>query len=116
MITADVGIKHDLNKPQLELISPIALEELSKVLSFGSKKYSPWNWSKGIAYTRVLAGILRHTFAYIRGESKDPETGLSHIAHAMAGCMFILHYERFRPEFDDREIEAYSTKNTTLTA
>lgn len=102
------GMKFDDTKPPLELISPLALDELAKVLGFGAKKYEPYNWAKGIRYTRVLGAILRHVFAYLRGESKDPESGLSHIAHAMCGCMFLLHYEKMRPEFDDRAEKAYT--------
>lgn len=103
------GIKADDGKEPMDLISPVALSEVAKVLQFGAQKYASWNWSKGLPYTRVLAGILRHVFAYLRGEDKDPESGLSHIAHAMCGCMFILHYEKYRASFDNREKEAYKT-------
>ncbi len=103
------GAKHDGGKIPLELLSPVALEELGKVLQFGAKKYAAWNWAKGIAYSRILGAILRHVFAYMRGEDKDPETGLSHIAHAMTECMFLLHYEKFKTEFDDRPKEMYCT-------
>lgn len=108
-----VGVKHDQQKIRLELLSPIALEELSKVLTFGANKYAAWNWSNGLSYTRVLGALLRHTFAYMRGESHDPETGLSHMAHAMCNCMFLLHFEKMRPEFDDRETSAYRPVDNT---
>ena len=107
--SSTIGVKFDTDKPRLELISPVAIEELAKVLAFGAKKYSAYNWSKGIVYTRILAAILRHTFAYMRGESKDPETGLSHIAHVMCNCMFLLHFERFRPDMDDRPKDVYAS-------
>lgn len=102
------GMKFDGEKPRHDLISPLALDELAKVLAFGAKKYEPYNWAKGIKYTRILGAILRHTYAYLRGESVDPETGINHIAHAMCGCMFLLHYEKMRPEFDDRNKDAYT--------
>ena len=102
------GTKFDGDKPRMDLISPIALEELAKVLDFGSKKYEAWNWSKGISYTRILAATLRHTYKYIMGESIDPETGVSHMASVMCNAMFILHYEKYRPEFDDRNKEAFT--------
>lgn len=108
------GLKFDQEKPRMDLISPVALEELAKVLTHGAKKYSAWNWSNGIAYTRVLAALLRHIYAYLRGEDKDPETGLSHIAHAMCNCMFLLHFDKFRREFDDREKAAYTEQSTLL--
>jgi len=100
--------KYDDKKPRLDLISQIALEQLAGVLEFGSKKYSAWNWAKGIKYTRILAAILRHTYKYISGETLDPETGISHMAAVMCNAMFILHYEKLRPEFDDREKDAFN--------
>lgn len=102
------GLKFDQEKVPLELISAEAIMQLGAVLQFGAKKYAPWNWSRGITYTRVLGAALRHIFAYLSGESKDPETGLSHIAHAMCCCMFVLHYEKYRKEFDNRSFEAYN--------
>ena len=101
------AVKLDNDKPKMDLMSAVALEELSKVLTFGSKKYASWNWAKGLKYSRILAAILRHTLAYMRGQTIDPETGLSHMAAVMCNAMFLVHFEKFRPEFDDREKEAY---------
>lgn len=105
--TDSVAIKHDDSKVRLELLSPIALTEIAKVLTFGAKKYASWNWSKGLLYTRILAAIFRHLMAYLSGENLDPESGLSHIAHIACNCMFLLHFEKFRPDLDDREKKAY---------
>lgn len=99
--------KHDQGKIPCELLPPASLLEIGKVLAFGRAKYAAWNWAKGLPYTRILGAILRHTYAYMMGEDKDPETGLSHMAHAACECLFILHYEKFKPEFDDRPKEAY---------
>lgn len=96
------GIKFDDGKPRVDLISPIALSELATVLAFGAKKYAAWNWAKGIPYTRIIAALLRHTHKYLMGETLDPESGLSHAAHIMCNAMFLLHFEKLKPEFDDR--------------
>lgn len=96
------GKKLDTGKVPMELLPPVALLEVAKVLGFGAKKYDGWNWAKGISYSRILGATLRHVFAYLGGEDKDPETGLSHMAHAACECLFILHYEQFKKEFDDR--------------
>lgn len=96
------GVKYDQEKTRLDLISPIAIEELGKVLTFGARKYSARNWEHGISWTRCIGALLRHTFAYLRGETKDPETGLSHMAHALCEAMFLVHFESTKPEFDDR--------------
>lgn len=88
----------------MELLSSIALTEASKVMAFGAAKYGEDNWRKGIASKRLLGAALRHTLAYLGGESKDPETGLSHMAHAMVNCMFLLEFEVTNPKLDDRYV------------
>lgn len=98
---ATQGVKFDADKPRMDLLDAYALEQLSLVLAFGAKKYAAHNWRKGISKTRLIAAALRHLFAYLRGEDKDPETGLSHAAHAMCCCMFILGLEH-RADLDDR--------------
>lgn len=102
MLNKSQGTKYDSGKPQMDLLDPYALEELAKVLTFGAAKYEPNNWRKGIAISRLTSSLLRHVFAFMRGQSTDPETGLSHIAHAMCNCMFILWTIEHKPSYDDR--------------
>jgi len=99
------GMKFDAGKVRMDLLDMHAIEQLSAVLTFGAKKYSAHNWRKGINKSRLMAAMLRHTFRYLGGEDKDPETGLSHIAHAMCCAMFILGLEH-RTDLDDRYKEA----------
>src|ERR1700677_2308555 len=75
------GRKDDQDKPMMDLLDPIALEGLAAVLTFGAKKYAKHNWRGGISYSRLIAALLRHTFAILRGEYTDPESGLPHINH-----------------------------------
>lgn len=95
------GIKFDQEKPRMDLLDAYAIEQLAMVLTFGAKKYDAHNWRKGLHKTRLIAAALRHLFAYLRGEDKDSETQLSHAAHAMCCCMFILGLES-RQDLDDR--------------
>lgn len=94
--------KHDADKPRMDLLDPAALEEVAKVLGFGAQKYAAHNWRKGIAYSRLLAAALRHIFAMLRGEDRDPESGLFHSAHAMCCLMFLINMQLTRPDLDDR--------------
>lgn len=87
------GIKKDDGKPRLDLLSTIALTEIAKVMTFGAKKYDAHNWRGGFKYSRLIAAILRHVLAYNGGEKLDPETGISHLAHAGCGIMFLLEFE-----------------------
>lgn len=95
------GTKYDQGKDPLELLDPLALEGLSKVLAFGAKKYAPHNWRGGISYSRLIGALLRHTFAILRGERNDPESGLPHVDHLGCCWMFLSNQMKTRPDMDD---------------
>ena len=100
--STDVALKYDDNKIPVELLPTQALEEVAKVLAFGKKKYAAWNWAKGFKWTRLIGAAIRHIYAYQRGEDKDPESGLSHIAHAACCILFLLQHELSNLGEDDR--------------
>ena len=88
------GIKYDSEKPKMNLLPPKAIVEISKVLTFGAAKYDAENWRKlDDLQNRYTAGALRHIFAHMDGEELDPETNLSHLAHAMCCLLFKLEIE-----------------------
>jgi hypothetical protein len=90
-----LGTKHDMAKMPVELLPSLALEEIARVLSYGKQKYSEWNWTGGFEWSRLIGACLRHLFAFQRGEDKDPESGLPHLAHLGCGVLFLLeHYVR----------------------
>jgi hypothetical protein len=102
------GIKHDTNKSMRpELITSEFIEELSKVLAYGAHKYSDRNWEKGMKWSRPFGALLRHIWSWWKGETNDPETGFSHMAHAACNVMFLLTYEKRRVGEDDREYQEY---------
>lgn len=96
------ALKFDENKPGMSLLSRIALEETAKVMDFGKQKYDAHNWRKGFAWSRPLSAAMRHLMAFNDGEDKDPESGLSHLAHAACCIMFLLEFEKTHKELDDR--------------
>ena len=97
------GKKFDQDKIRMELLSPEALEGTAQVLTFGAKKYADRNWEKGVKYSRVFGAVMRHLWAWWKGESLDPETGLSHLHHAACCIMFLQTYEaRNMEEFNDK--------------
>jgi len=53
-------------------------------------------------WTRLVGASLRHIFAWIAGEEKDPESGISHIAHATCNLVFLLEYILTSTGEDDR--------------
>ena len=96
------AIKHDADKTRLDLLDPLAIEGLGRVLTFGAKKYADHNWRGGFKYSRLLGALLRHTFAIIRGEDNDPESGLPHVDHLGCCWMFLSNHMKTKPELDDR--------------
>lgn len=97
------GAKFDTGKTRLDLLSPVFLEQTAEVLGFGADKYEAHNWAKGIAYSRVFAALLRHLWAWWRGERLDPESGLTHLAHASCCLMFLVHYEHYTRQGDNHD-------------
>ena len=97
------GVKYDTGKPRMDLLAPEAIEGLASVLDYGAKKYADRNWERGMRWGRCTAAALRHIFAWMRGEDRDPETGLSHIDHAMCCLMFLKAYIARKVGEDDRK-------------
>lgn len=96
-------IKADGGKNRLELLPFSALEEVGKVLTFGAKKYKDHNWRRCDKPSRYVGAALRHLFSWAKGEDNDPETGLSHIAHASCCCLFLLGLILDGKAIDDRD-------------
>ena len=94
--------KFDDGKPPLSLLPRRALEEEALVLAHGAEKYGMNNWRKGMAFSRLADACLRHVYAFLDGEDKDEESGLSHLAHARCCLGFLLEYEGRRLGTDDR--------------
>lgn len=99
------GTKLDVGKARYDLLPPELLDGLAQVLAYGATKYAPRNWEKGIVYGRVFAALMRHMWAWWRGEDKDKETGYSHLWHAGCCLSFLIAYEaRGMNHLDDRPI------------
>lgn len=96
------ALKYDQDKPRTDLLDPLALDGLAMVLAFGARKYAANNWRNGLSYTRLLGAALRHTFAILKGEDLDPESGLPHVDHLGCCWMFLSNMTKTRPDMDDR--------------
>ena len=99
------GVKHDQGKPQISLIPAEAIEGCAAALTFGANKYGKHNFRDGMHYSRLLDACMRHILAYLRNEDLDPESGLSHIHHAMANLAMLEYQTKHHPEMDDRYVK-----------
>lgn len=77
-------------KPPLHLIPPAAEILEAVVMGLGARKYGPFNWrSAKVRATVYVAAAKRHLAQWLDGADDDPESGVSHLAHARA-CLGIL--------------------------
>ncbi len=102
--TFSTGAKFDEGKNRLDLIPPAATEGIGLVLTFGAKKYAPYNWTNGINYSKIIGAIKRHLLAIEKGENFDAESGLLHIDHIACNAAFLQTFQRHEKylKFDDR--------------
>jgi len=105
------------NKPRWDLMPLTQLNEVAKVYTFGANKYS----DKGYA-TRdpkeYLGATLRHIVAYSSGESKDSESGLRHLAHAVTDLLIMMEIEdnKTEPKTEPKTREIHEYKDVPLGA
>lgn len=102
-VTADVmralgaseATKHDTGKPRLELPPPLPQIEVAQVFGHGAAKYGEGNYllDGGLDPMRLYGAVQRHLLAWRSGEIHDPESGLPHLAHAVAGIYMIREIE-----------------------
>jgi hypothetical protein len=86
------GMKETSGKLRWTLLPLDALKEVVKVLEYGARKYSADNWQK-VDKEKYKEALWRHWVAYNQGEKKDPETGLSHLAHLLCDGLFLLWFD-----------------------
>lgn len=87
------GVKYDSSKIRLSLYPAEAMYKIAEVLEFGAKKYAVDNWKYVQPIERYFDAALRHLMAIKTGELNDPESGLSHLAHAGTCIAFMLYHE-----------------------
>ena len=87
-------VKYDDEKPRMDLVPPGALLACGRVMAFGARKYADWNW-RGLDSARIYAALQRHALAWAEDpESKDPESGESHLVHAACCALMLLDKEQ----------------------
>lgn len=84
-----LGLKFDGRKPRWSLMPKGTVLQIIEVLEFGAAKYAENNWQHvPNGRQRYYDALMRHIESWWRGEKNDPESGLSHLAHA--GCCLVF--------------------------
>lgn len=101
---SDVAVKHDADKPRYDLIPPEALDGLARMYALGAKKYADRNWEKGFKWSRVFAAMMRHSWAWFRGEDYCPQDGQHHLLSVLFCAMALYTFVARKAGEDDRPI------------
>lgn len=92
-----------VTKVPLHLVPPAAVAQAAMAFKDGAAKYGPYNWrEKTISSSVYIAACKRHLDAWWDGEDKASDSGVHHIAHAMACMCMILDAESIGMLNDDR--------------
>lgn len=86
----------DKSKPPIHLVPLCVLNDLARVMEAGNKKpdRKPDDWkTMPDAQNRLLSACIRHLGAWQYGEKADPESRLSHLAHAATNLVMMLWHE-----------------------
>lgn len=96
--------KADSGKLQWFLLPWRVVGEVVEILMFGAEKYGRCNWQKSMpgGRNRFFAAAIRHLVAWYDGELLDPESGKSHLAHAMCSLLFLRWHEK-HGSYDESE-------------
>lgn len=104
------GVKHDEAKTRIELFPGDVLWAICEILTFGAVKYGDRNWERGMDWGRLFGAGQRHLWQWWGGENIDPETGKSHLLHALCCFVFLAAYEMrgigkdTRPNRSDKDV------------
>jgi hypothetical protein len=102
-------------KTPLGLIPSYAMEQTALVHKLGSEKYGPYNWRKtGVCASTYVNAIMRHLNAWRDGETVDPESDISHLAHVACSCNILLDAGFCGTLQDDRNITPPNTPSRKM--
>ena len=94
---------HGAKKIPLDLVPPSARHYLAQAFKDGADKYGPYNWrDKAISSSVYYAAANRHLDAWWDGEDFAKDSGVHHLAHAMACIALVLESMRCGQLNDNR--------------
>lgn len=99
------GKKDDSKKPDMTDIPLEAMWEMGAAFTYGQKKYGKNNYRKGMVPSRQLAAAVRHIYQHLSGQSIDPESGVTHLGHALASIAMACYTIKHHSNLDDRHPE-----------
>jgi hypothetical protein len=93
----------DSGKPPLSQVPWAAVREMAHVQAYGHQKYNDfYNYRKGMEISRNISCAFRHLADFMDGIDNDPESGRSHLGHALTRIAFVVQNLKDGTAIDDR--------------
>lgn len=87
------GTRYSKGKPKMTNSPFDGLWMVAEVSEYGAKKYAPLDWENGQSFSTLLSSGFRHFIKALRDPlSRDPESGLLHIAHCAWNVLALLSF------------------------
>ena len=97
----EIGQKNDSGKPRWSLMPFRELSEVLAVLEHGALEYGANNWKNVTPMRdRYFNAAMRHLLAWWGGDRDDPDSGRSHLAHAICCLIFLMWGDTTSPPPD----------------
>jgi hypothetical protein len=79
-----------------DLITPIGLREVARAAAEGARKYSDFNWEKGMPVHDLLNHAIAHCYRFLEGDRAEP-----HLGHAAWNILAAIHSSQLWPHLND---------------
>lgn len=90
-------------KPRLSLVPPAGLIYAALAMANGAEKYGPYNWrEKKVQVMIYLEACMRHILSFQDGEENAKDSGVPHLAHALACLLIIIDAKETDSLIDNR--------------
>lgn len=86
----------DAEATRYDLISPIGLAAVAMACAEGARKYSDFNWEKGMPANDMLNHAIRHIYLFLAGDRSE-----DHLGHAAWNIMGAIHSLEVWPELNE---------------
>lgn len=91
--------KENITKEMWYLLPMNCIKEVVKVFTYGAQKYAPNDWKKETKAHEVdISAAYRHLEKYMSGEKCAKDSGLLHLAHAIADLIIVLWFDITKEE------------------
>ena len=102
VVDPKTGARKGSKLARFDLLPAEALEALAEHYGRGARKYADRNWEAGYAWGLSFAALMRHAWAWWRGEDTDAETGSSHLIAVAWHALALYTFQKRAKGTDDR--------------